>query len=241
MLLTIPLSGCVFEPTNSSKKYDDFSLLFNINEKANQQGLTYNKGIYYVGFDVGNGQGIIVAYNKKGKLIGSTKRLDLGHNAELDYYNNKIYVANGGIEPAKIFIVDFKKSTIVKTINAETYGYGALVAVKNKDIIILHTTVNNGKRDHIFSFLTLNGHLIKQFKINNIGMPQGMDYSNGKIYLYTNNKISIINESGELLNQKSIRNIHGESEGITLAGNKIAIGYNQNNRIYTTKLIPSNQ
>lgn len=212
-----------------------FDLLFNIEEKANQQGLTYNDGIYYVGFDVGNNQGMIIGYDNKGKEIDRTSYLESGHTAGLDYYNNKIYVANGGTDPAKVYIIDFKKSRIEKVIDVTKYGHGALLAVKNKNTIILHTTINNGNHEHIFNFINTNGKKIKSFSLKNIGMPQGMDYQGGKIYFYTNNRITIINEKGKILKNMVIKNVQGESEGLTLVNKKIAVGYNNNNRIYINK------
>lgn len=225
------ICGCSKKTININES-DKFNLLFNIDEKANQQGLTYHNKIYYVGFDVGNNHGMIIAYDNKGKEVKRTNYLEIGHTAELDYYNNKIYVANGGKKPAMVYIVDFNKNKIDKIIDAKKYGHGALIAVKNSNTLILHTAKNNGKHEHIFNFIDSNGIKKKSFTIASIGMPQGMDYQNGKIYFYTNNKITIINEKGDILNTINLNNIRGESEGLTIVNGNIAVGYNSNNRIY---------
>ncbi|RYL95174.1 hypothetical protein EWI07_03920 [Sporolactobacillus sp. THM7-4] len=210
-------------------------LLFNMKEQANQQGLTWHDGIYYVGFDVGDHQGMIVAYDRNGHEVGRTSKMNIGHTAGLDYFDGKIYVANGGNELSKIYITDFKTSKIVRTIDVRSYGDGALIAVKNKKVMILHTTLHLGQDVDVFSFIDENGKKLKSFTLKGLGTPQGLDYQNGKIYYYTNNLITMINEKGEIIKKIPLKDIHGESEGLTLADGKLVVGYNHNNRLYLIK------
>ncbi|RYL95169.1 hypothetical protein EWI07_03895 [Sporolactobacillus sp. THM7-4] len=212
-----------------------FKPLFHLNNKYNLQSFTYNNGIYYVGYDIGNNKGMIIAYNQNGHEIGRTSLLPTGHTAGLDYFNQKIYVANGGSKPSIIFIVNFEKSKIVRVINASKYGHGALIAVKDKNVIILHTAIHKGQDEHIFSFIDNYGKRLKKFTLHGLGMAQGMDYKDGIIYFYSDNKITLINEKGKVLKSILLNNFQGESEGLTIVNGKLVIGFNHNNRLYVSE------
>lgn len=227
----------------------DFSFyykpLFNIPDKLNMQGITYNNNNIYVGYDIGNGLGRIIKYNLNGKSIASTSNLPLGHCAELAYreINNKIYVANGGgANLTTIYELDFENNKITNAFNFEYLGTSALIGIDNtSDILVLHTIENGGDHGVItFTLINLNDNsVIKSFNVPNQGIPQGLDIKDNIIYLYTNNKITIINYNGEVIKSCAI-NEKGESEGLTLANlNNIThtiFGYNSPNRLYISEL-----
>ncbi|MBF2342591.1 GW dipeptide domain-containing protein [Listeria welshimeri] len=218
----------------------NYKLTFNISEKTNQQGLTYNDGIYYVAFDLSKAgypnHSKIIAYDQSGREIGETTPLAIGHGAELCYYKGKIYATNGGgNDGAQIFIVDFENNRVDDVIDLSSYGTCALATIKDDDTIILHTSENSNKV-HTFSYVDFKGNLKKQFTIENAWVPQGLDYYNNKIYFYTNNLVTQISDDGAVTNQEYL-NLKGESEGIALnkETGKVIIGYNSNNRIYEQK------
>ncbi|MBC1342352.1 hypothetical protein HCX58_13930 [Listeria welshimeri] len=218
----------------------NYKLTFNISEKTNQQGLTYNDGIYYVAFDLSKAgypnHSKIIAYDQSGRKIGETTPLAIGHGAELCYYKGKIYATNGGgNDGAQIFIVDFENNRVDDVIDLSSYGTCALATIKDDDTIILHTSENSNKV-HTFSYVDFKGNLKKQFTIENAWVPQGLDYYNNKIYFYTNNLVTQISDDGAVTNQEYL-NLKGESEGIALnkETGKVIIGYNSNNRIYEQK------
>ncbi|MBC1284873.1 hypothetical protein HB818_03725 [Listeria booriae] len=221
----------------------DYRLLFNVPEQANMQGFTYNDGVYYLAFDLSRAgypnKSKIVAYDRLGNKLHETLPLAIGHGAELSYYKGKIYASNGSLEGAKVFVVDFERGLIEKTFDFTKYGIGALATVRDDKTIILETSSSSDSNtaNHVFSYINMeNGALIKQFQISNAWVTQGIDYYENKIYFYTNDLITILDERGKILDQQYLA-LKGESEGLAMdkATGKIQIGYNGNNRVYVQK------
>ncbi|MBU3179644.1 YncE family protein [Clostridium psychrophilum] len=227
-------------PTNKSSD----NSLFNIKDKHNFQGITFFKNHFYCGFDVGNGHGKIVKYDRFGEEIFETKSMVVGHCADLGYRTktNNIYIANGGGHNlARVYVVDYTKSSILSTLNYNSLGTSALLAIDNvHDYLILHTVINRGDNGNpTFTIINLaNMHVINTFNISTKGTPQGLETDGKNIYLYTNNKITVLDYKGSIITTYYIHKT-GESEGITIAlENEIpflAIGYNSPNRIYALR------
>ncbi|MBC1500011.1 hypothetical protein HB943_05295 [Listeria weihenstephanensis] len=222
---------------------NDYKLLFNVPEQSNMQGFTYNAGIYYLAFDLSRAgypnMSKIISYDRLGNKLHETMPMDVGHGAELSYYKGKIYVSNGNVEGAKVFVVDFEKGLIEKTFDFTKYGIGALATVRDDKTIILETSSSSDSNtaNHVFSYINMeNGSLMKRFQISNAWVTQGIDYYQGKIYFYTNDLITILNEQGKILDQQYLR-FKGESEGLAIdkVTGKVQIGYNGNNRVYVQK------
>lgn len=239
---TNPVLGWAKESNlkNPNDTTNNFKLAFNVEEKTNQQGLTYNEGVYYIAFDLSNvgypNHTKIVAYDHNGKKLKETSPLPIGHGAELNYYKGKIYATNGGGEDgAKVFVVDFENNRVDDVIDLSQYGTNGLATIKDDDTIILHTSVDSNKI-HTFTIVDMKGNLKKQFTIENAWVPQGLAYNEGVIYFYTNNLITKINENGKVIGQEYL-SLKGESEGIEFnkENGKIIIGYNGNNRVYEQK------
>ncbi|MBM7836447.1 BppU family phage baseplate upper protein [Clostridium sardiniense] len=219
-------------------------LMFYVDDNRNQQGLTYGLDHFYIGFDVGNNQGDIVKYTKSGVRVASTGNIGIGHAAGLGFResNGKIYVANGGgSNPTHVYEVDFNNKRVTRDINLERYGTAALLAIDNDhDRLILHTSPGGNNGRILFNIMDFNGNsIVPQFEIPNQGIPQGLEYYNGILYYYTNDKVTCINiETHEIMGHFSIKKA-GESEGITLvrdgATPYLAIGYNGANRIYSIR------
>ncbi|MBC1284861.1 hypothetical protein HB818_03665 [Listeria booriae] len=221
----------------------DYRLLFNVPEQANMQGFTYNDGVYYLAFDLSRAgypnKSKIVAYDRLGNKLHETLPLAIGHGAELSYYKGKIYASNGSLEGAKVFVVDFERGLIEKTFDFTKFGIGALATVRDDKTIILETSSSSDSNtaNHVFSYINMeNGALMKQFQISNAWVTQGIDYYQNKIYFYTNDLITILNEQGKILDQQYL-GFKGESEGLAVdkVTGKIQIGYNGFNRIYIQK------
>ncbi|MGH4140624.1 hypothetical protein [Clostridium sp.] len=79
---------------------------------------------------------------------------------------------------------------------------------------------------------------VATFDIVNQGIPQGLETDGNHIYLYTNNKITVIDYKGTIIRSYAI-NKTGESEGLTIASEYgtsfLAMGYNSPNRIYALR------
>lgn len=249
MMIGTTVSVYAFEKKDIKLKSENDILVskfkFNINDKGNMQGLTYNNNTFYIGFDRNNDNGEIITYDNNGNEIKKSGLLKIGHAAGLAYRtkNNSIYVANGGGKN-KTHIYEVKmngdKTYVSKDLDYSKLGNSGLVAINNDDDkLIIHTAENN-HGNHIISICDFNGKIEKQISIKNQGVPQGLEYYNGYIILYTNNKVTFIDsKSGEIEKIYKIKE-KGESEGITIfkEDNKagLAYGYNGNNRLYTTDI-----
>lgn len=217
-----------------------FDKLFHISENSNMQGLTYYNGYFYIGFDMGGGSGKIVKFDGAGKKIAETPLLSLGHCAELSYIHNKdnILVANGGgLNPTHVYEVNFASGTIIADMNFESLGTSALVSYDNQNhYIILHTAQGGDAANPTFNIIDYaTRDILKTFTIPNQGTPQGLEVLNNQIYLYTNNKITVIDFDGNILYDYLIYKQY-ESEGLTFAGDYgtpyMVVGYNTPNRLY---------
>ena len=240
----------VIIPTNYKKSSNDkikksalpdYNLPFYIKDKHNLQGITFFDKCFYCGFDIGGGNGKIVKYDMSGKRNSETKLMRLGHCADLGYRSrtNKIYVSNGGGHKlTHVYVVDYPTSTILTTLNYERLGTSALLAIDNvHDYLILHTILKRGDAGNpTFTIINLvNMKVINSFNVASQGVPQGLETDGEHIYLYTNNKITVFNYEGAIIDTYHVKK-RGESEGITIASENgtpyLGVGYTSPNRIY---------
>lgn len=230
-------------PSTSIPKNNEYKLLFNLPDKGVMQGLTFHNEYFYCSFDLGNGNGKIVKYDCVGNKISETKSMIIGHCAEIAYRvsTNKIYVCNGGgNNPTHVYVVDYNSSKIQTDLNYESLGHSALLAIDNvHDYLILHTALSNDTGNPKFTIINLtNMSTVATFGIVNQGIPQGLETDGKHIYLYTNNKITVIDYNGIII-MSYVINKKGESEGLTIASEYgtsfLAMGYNSPNRIYALK------
>lgn len=231
LLITLTFGYYKVKKMTTIKHNATFKTVFKVNQKMNQQGLAFDNKNYYIGYDIDNNQGIIIKYDKKGTEIKRTTKLPIGHTADLAIYNKEIYIANGGGKnPTKVYRLNFDKYKGIKTYDFTKYGHSALLSIdQTNDDFILHT-VKNDKGTHKFFIISKNCKIKHQFTVKNIGVPQGLDYANGNIYFYTNRLISIIILNGEIKKQIEVL-AQGESQGISVSGNHLTIGFNNPNRV----------
>ncbi len=233
LIISIFLAAC--RPAPDVNENPSFKVLFNTESKHNQQGLAYDGENYYVGFDMGKNNGLLIKYNNKGKELKRSSLLEIGHTADISYFNGYLYVANGGgMNPTVIYKVDFENDKVIELIDLKKYGQSALLAINDRGNLIIHTSQDD-KSEHHFSFLDNSYEPTLQFSIPNIGIPQGMEFVNNMIYFYTNNLITIISSKGDVLRQIPLKNIEGESQGIAITNGHISIGYNRENRVLINK------
>jgi fucose 4-O-acetylase-like acetyltransferase len=174
------------EKLKSLNLNNKFELAFNIPQKDNFQSIVYKDDIFYAGFDVGQGEGIIREYDTKGNFIKETGKLAIGHSAGLAFRksNGHIYACNGGMYPSFIYEIDMKSETptIINTLNYNSLGNSALLAIDNdRDLLIVHTATNDSTNP-TFSICKFDGTILHQFTIPNKGVPQGLDYYQNQIY-----------------------------------------------------------
>lgn len=241
-ILFAPKSTSQYTPSASKKNV--YELLFYLPDTGTMQGLTYYSGYFYVSFDLGSGNGKIVKYDLSGKKISETASMVIGHSAEIAYREStgKIYVSNGGgTNPTHVYVVNFATSVIDSNLNYESLGTSALLCIDNvHDYLILHTVLSGGDTGSPkFTIINLaNNAIINTFTIGTQGTPQGLEADGKHIYLYTNNKVTVLDYEGTIITSYPV-NKTGESEGLTMAAEYgtsfLAMGYNTPNRLYALR------
>jgi hypothetical protein len=240
------LSGLQYSSDARSLEEPRVTPLFQVKNTDNMQGLAYANGHFYVSFDLGNGEGRIQEYTSSGKLVKDSGPLPISHAASITWnrQNGLLYVTNGGgHNPTKIYLVDFrpKHPKVVATINLSRLGNSGLTAIDNVRHMMWVHTAKNDYSDITFSYCTFTGKVVRQFKLKNLGVPQGLDVYNHKLYYYTDNRITVLEESGKIL-RTIVLHESGESEGLAVVKTKapyLVIGYNHPNRFYAVKGIVS--
>jgi hypothetical protein len=204
------------------------SILFNLTEKENLQGLTYFNGYYYCGFSLDNNIGKISKYDMSGTFISSTGNLNIGHCAELSYRvkTNKIYSVSGGeTSPTVVYSIDYEGKRIDNTITLADLGNSGLLAIDNvRDIMIVVATKTGGDLGNpTFYFVTFDGEILESFTINYQGIPQGLEFINDRIYYLVNssdrnvNKLIEIDKKGNILYETEFNLDKSEPQGMCLA------------------------
>ncbi|MCT8208708.1 hypothetical protein [Proteus mirabilis] len=239
--------------TNSSGNVISITTAFHVNQNYNNQGLAFWNGYYYIGYDLGNGKGMIERYAQNGVIDTSYGgvSIPINHTADLAYRvkDGFIYSASGGgAEPTYIRKIATDGKSVVESIDLTNYGNSALCAIDNhNDILILHSTLSGGDSGlPTFTFFEFGNwdHPIKQFTLpKTLGVPQGMDVYDNSVYFYTNNKITQLSYSGEIIGVVTIQ-AQGESEGIAITGAYgdafISVGYNNPRRVCVSRSAKAN-
>lgn len=233
---------------NTSSHYV-MDLLFHLPSVEKMQSVTYYNGYYYIGIDLGNGNGRIEKYDLVGNFVHATPTLPLGHCAEMAYHpvRKTIFVANGGgTTLTRVQEVNFDTGSVINELNFEHLGTSALVAVDRKNnYLILHTSATGGDSgEHTFTILDIanNFVVIKSFKSVNKGTPQGLESVNDQIYFCTDNRITIYDYNGQILHEYLLPKLT-ENEGITFAADygspMLVMGYAYPNRLYALRTFES--
>src|SRR5690606_29632717 len=231
----------VINPT-SDEKYV-FDLLFHVSSSENMQGMTFHNGHYYIGFDVGGGNGRIRKYTAAGSVVTETCPIGIGHAAGLACRksNGRVYVVNGGgSTPTRDREADVETSRITKAVDLSFLANAGVIGIDNlNDRLVVHTAPDN-IQPPTFSIVDFEGDIISQFNIPNQGIPQGLDCYSDQIYYYSNDKITIMDFEGVILGTINVPKA-GESVGLTIAGDystiNISVGYNSPNRVYALRTI----
>lgn len=239
--------------TNNSGNVISITTAFHVNQNYNNQGLAFWNGYYYIGYDLGNGKGMVERYAQNGVIDASYGgvSIPINHTADLAYRvkDGFIYSASGGgAEPTYIRKIANDGKSVVESIDLTNYGNSALCAIDNhNDILILHSTLSGGDSGlPTFTFFEFGNwdHPIKQFTLpKTLGVPQGMDVYDNSVYFYTNNKITQLSYSGEIIGVVTIQ-AQGESEGIAITGAYgdafISVGYNNPRRVCVSRSAKAN-
>ncbi|MCQ2009928.1 MAG: GW domain-containing glycosaminoglycan-binding protein [Sporolactobacillus sp.] len=210
----------------------DFRHLFTAGG-GNQQGLAYNPdlGLYYVGYDTGDGTGKIVAYDQNGNYKGSSAVTTFGHACALSYIDGKLYeVSSAGQKPILHEInPDPNNLSITKTTTLTSFPYYvAMMTAKDSNTLILLTESVGGK-DTFYEYTISTGKLTQTAQMNKMGIVQGMHYENGKLYFLANNYLTVLNGNYAIEDRFQFSIPNGgtpqESEGLTMVNGKLAIGF----------------
>lgn len=202
------------------------SQLFKIS--ASIQSITFFKNYYYIVTDTPDNSSVIYKYDSSGQLVGNTGVLPIVHGASISVNesNGHLFVTNGGAtNPTKVYEVDFDTKKILSVIDLSRLGHSGLSVVDQSTGYLWVETAPNDYGPQTFSYCDLKGNVLKQFTLPNQGVPQGIDYKNGLIYLYTNHKITVIAPDGHILRSLTV-NLPGESEGMAiLPDGRMVVGF----------------
>lgn len=237
----LPINSNVINTTGNNASPNT---AFYVNQNYNNQGLAFYNGYFYIGYDLGGGNGMIERYAQNGVIDTSYGgvSIPINHTADLAIRvkDEFLYSASGGgAEPTYIRKIAKDGKSVLESIDLTNYGNSALCAIDNhNDILILHSTLSGGDGGlPTFTFFEFGNwnNPVKQFTLpKTLGVPQGMDVYDNTIYFYTNDKISLVSYSGEVLSEVRV-NASGESEGIAISGSYgntyIAVGYNNPRRV----------
>jgi hypothetical protein len=222
---------------------------FRVDQAKNNQGLANWNGFYYVGYDIGSGNGYLERYSKDGVLDPDYGRVSVPtrHTAELAYRaaDSRIYAASGGgTEPTYVYRLAADGKSVDRTYDFTAYGNAAMIAIDNtNDVLVLSTTAGGGDAGAVtFRFIDWNANnkVINQFTIPSQGVPQGVEVYGGLVYFYTSSKITVLDNKGTILDSWDLK-AAGESQGMTIVldgtSPYLAVGYNAPQRVYTIRPI----
>jgi hypothetical protein len=210
---------------------------FTVPSTANQQGLAYADGLHYVAFDMGGGQGQIIAYDDHGTEVKRSPSLPLGHAAEVSYRaaDGNLYVAVYGVAGTglNVAVVDMRPDLpqIVRTYDLSYLGVLGMVAVDNsRDQMLVKSGPKGGP--HTFTSLDMDGRVVAQFTDVSQGLGQGLEVVGDDILLYTSapnhtsNTITVYDRSGTVLSRIPVPvAVEGEGLSVDLATGRVHLGF----------------
>jgi alpha-1,2-mannosyltransferase len=201
-----------------------YSTVFSVSSARNQQGLAYAHAIFYIGYDVGGGNGEIVEYSRVGKRLKSSGPLPIGHTAELGYRraDGDIYAATGGAtNPTFVNVIDMRpaKPKIVRRYDFTALGSNGMVAIDNAaDRMVVFAGPSGGP--YTIALADFHGRVVTRFAVPDEGVPQGLEVIGHRIVLLasasdgTSNKIVALSDTGTI-HRQSVIGMATETEGLT--------------------------
>jgi hypothetical protein len=221
---------------------------------GNQQGLAYNRGRIFLGYDIGSGNSRLEVWDLyTGLLLKTVASIATAHAAEMKYnpLNSLLYVANGGgTNPTHVFAIDIESAApaIQRDYDLTALGNSALLGLDwlNNIIWVSSTLTGGDTGDPTFSAVDITTGLVidgSQFTLPYMGTPNGLAFNNGKL-LYcvgnTSTSINIINPATHLVeNTITIPNT-AEPEGFDVVDDEaqpyFVLGY-RSDGVYQIKLL----
>lgn len=213
-----------------------FTPRFTVPYAANQQGLAYADGRHYVGFDMGGGNGRIVAYDDQGREVKRTPLLPLGHASEVSYRaaDGNLYVSVfGGGAPLQVAVVDMRPATprLVRTYDFGYLGTLGMVAVDNsRDNLVIKSGPREGP--HTFTTTDMSGRVLSQFTDVSQGLGQGLEVVGDDILLYTSapyhasNTITVYDRTGVVRSKISVPvAVEGQGLSVNRVTGQLHVGF----------------
>ncbi|EST11976.1 GW domain-containing glycosaminoglycan-binding protein [Sporolactobacillus laevolacticus] len=222
-------------------RFQGFNDLFTA-DNGNQQGLAYNneKNTFYVGYDLGNGMGKIIAYplDENNQVINDqiriSKSLPLGHTCAVSYspYTKRLYAVSSAGDSPKLYTIDpdtlTPESEDGVKINNQVIPYVAMMTVKDEHTLILMTESFGDDTFFDYDLNNPNNPLSNKVQLKKMGVVQGMQYDDGNLYFLTNNYITVLDQSMKLVDRFHFSIPNGElpqeSEGLTRVNGKLVVG-----------------
>nr|WP_290443433.1 GW dipeptide domain-containing protein [Sporolactobacillus kofuensis] len=236
---------------------------------VSQQGLAYySDGQYFIGFDEGGGLGSVKLYDKNASKLADSGLQNFGHTCALSYdpSSHKLFEVNSaGTTPILNTLSYDSSSKTIKVTNSislpDSVKYVAMMAVKDKNTLILMTEKYANKETFYVVHLDDNGNVsgdIKIAQMGDMGVVQGMQYFDGNLYFMANDYLTVLDEQSVedtangpnghsiIINQRYHYSIPkqdpSESEGLTVIPEEsndklvtLSVGFH-NHEIYTLQV-----
>ena len=221
-----------------------FPRQFAVPGKANQQGLAYADGRFYVAFDLdGKGTARIVAYDKAGHEVRRSGPLPLGHAAELSYRraDGNLYVADGTPgRRCRVTVVDMQHSPprIIRRYDFAELGTGGMVAIDNaRDRMVV--TAGPAGGPFTVAFVAMDGRIQRRFSSEVPGTRQGLEVDGDRLVLYTSapdlrsNELTVLSDTGKVVKSIPVR-VAREGEGLAVnqKTHQLYVGFGHPNAVH---------
>ncbi|MDB5248577.1 MAG: hypothetical protein JWQ40_2971 [Segetibacter sp.] len=221
--------------------------------KGNNQGLLYNNKRIMLAYDIGGGNNRLVIYDYfTGAVLKEVPSLRIGHGAEIKYHkqNKLLFAINGGGGTlTHVYTVDIEstKPSILRDYNLEQLGKAGIIALdeaNNKFYVLSSATGDLGT--HLITpvdIVTGIPDLSNQFRLPNLGIPQGAVFHKGRIYFLLGKNstiIAAINPATKSLEKVVTMPDTAEPEGLDIVDDiysypKFVVGY-VGSKVYTYNL-----
>jgi len=224
-----------------------FPRQFAVPDSGNQQGLAYDNGRFYVGFDLDRrGNARIIAYDGTGREVRRSGRLPLGHAAELSYRraNGTLFVSDGTPgQPCRVTVVDMKHNPprVVRKYDFSALGTGGMVAIDNaNDRMVVSAGPAGGP--FTVAFVAMDGRIQHRFTSTVPGIRQGLEVLGDQLVLYTSrhdmrwNTLTFMSNTGRVLKTIKVP-VAREGEGLAVdaKSRKLYVGFARPNAVHQVR------
>jgi len=226
---------------------DSFDLYTYLTKSSNygNQGLAADGTYFYWGKDNGAGvDGTIYKFEYDGTDVTSFSGPPHAAGGDIHEDNDTLLFCSGGSEPYEVWEIT-KTGTKQQEwdLSSVDYGEGGEIAYKEGNTIYVFTSETTSP--YAFKVREVTLHSDGTYTLGNVwshsgvGIPQGMDYVDGRLFLLADNgsQVSIfellLRDDGTIDTVEYKTNISEEGEGFAWDGDRFFFGTHDTGKIYT--------